>query len=336
MKKKILYIGNQLAPLGKNATTIDTLTPLFGDLGFEIVAVSSFENKFLKMLHMLWSVVKCRNYDYLLIDTYSTSNFYYALFCSQLARVFGLKYIPILHGGNLEKRLIDNPKLSRLIFNNASVNVTPSLFLREIFERNGYVNLIHIPNSIELEKYIYKYRNEFKPKLMWVRALADVYNPMMALKVLKALQIKFPDASLTMVGPDKENLLNSLEEYCKVNNLNVKFTGKVSKEKIIDLAQEHDIFINTSRLDNLPVSILEAMALHLPIVSTNVGGIGYLLENEKDSFLVGDNDDVSMVERLVFSIENPIVVNKMLENASLKIKQFNWKIVSNKWLELLK
>ena len=78
---------------------------------------SKKSNKVLRLIDMVWSVLKHnRSTDYVLIDTYSTSNFYYALVVSQFCRLLRLKYIPILHGGNLEKRLIHNSRLSKLLF----------------------------------------------------------------------------------------------------------------------------------------------------------------------------------------------------------------------------
>lgn len=324
-----------MLPNGKNATTIDTLSPLLEKIGFEVVAVSSFENKVLKMAHMLWSVFKYRNYDYLLIDTYSTSNFYYAIFSSQLARIFNLKYIPILHGGNLESRLKNYPKLSKLFFDNAFKIVSPSIFLKSTFEKYGYIDVLHIPNSIELEKYINEDRNTFKPKILWVRALAEIYNPFMALKVVEILKASYPDMVLTMVGPDKDGMLVKMREFCEMKKLNVHFTGKISKNEIIFLAQSHDIFINTTHVDNLPVSLLEAMALKLPIVSTNVGGISYLIENEVDGLLVDDNDVNSMVINIKKIIENPIFARKLVYNSYLKIIQYDWQKVKYKWVDLL-
>ncbi|WP_309597703.1 hypothetical protein [Flavobacterium oreochromis] len=103
--KKLLYIGNKLSEKGYNATTIDTLSFQLEKIGYQVVAVSSLKNPLLRILDMLFSIIKNRKFDYLLIDTYSTSAFWYAFFASQLARGLKIKYIPILHGGNLPNRL---------------------------------------------------------------------------------------------------------------------------------------------------------------------------------------------------------------------------------------
>src|SRR5690606_12639731 len=100
-------------------------------------------------------------------------------------QIYKLDYIPILHGGNLPERLTDNRFLSKSLFGNAKMNVAPSLFLYDIFKKEGFENLMIIPNSIELRKYPFKERSILKPKLLWVRRFQGRYNPMLAVKVLE-------------------------------------------------------------------------------------------------------------------------------------------------------
>src|SRR6187402_3008449 len=151
--KKIPYIGNKLSTHGVTPTTIEILGPLLEQEGFAVSYSSSLKNKVLRFCAMLWSVFRYRKVDYVLIDTYSTSNFWYAFSTSQLCRLIHIKYIPILHGGNLAFRLKNNPRICQMIFRNSFQNVSPSLFLMEQFKGAGYENLIYIPNSIELENY---------------------------------------------------------------------------------------------------------------------------------------------------------------------------------------
>ena len=105
--------------------------------------LQSEKDKFLRLFDMLFHVINYRKQaDYVLIDTYSTFNFYFAYFVSQLCRLLKLKYIPILHGGDLPNRLKQSPKLTRAIFKNAFVNVAPSKYTQASFERFGF----SIPN----------------------------------------------------------------------------------------------------------------------------------------------------------------------------------------------
>lgn len=335
-KMKILYLGNKLSKHGINKTTVETLGELLSDSGFNVVSLSSKKNSLFRLFDMLFGIVKHRDSNFILIDTYSTSAFWFAFLSSQLARFFKIKYIPILHGGNLPNRLQTNPKLCKLIFGNAFKLVSPSGYLKFHFEKSGFTNVLHIPNSINIFDYNFKERSVFTPKLIWVRAFAEIYNPKMAIDVLSLLKHKFPEASLTMVGPDKDGSLAAVKDFAKQLEVDVRFTGKLSKEEWTTLAKDSDVFINTTHFDNMPISVLEAMALGLPVVSTNVGGLPYLILHSETGYLVNDNDASGMVNEIENIINNPQNANKIAINARKFVQNLDWENVKNEWIRLLK
>lgn len=337
MSKKILYIGNKLSSKGKSPSGIDTLGLLLENEGYNLVYSSSKANKIARLFDMFFAVVKySKKVDYILIDSYSTFGFWYLLICSQLARILIIKYIPILHGGNLPNRLKRNPKLSRIIFNNAYINVAPSNYLLTVFNDFGIKNVIYIPNTIEINNYDFLNRDLLNPDILWVRSLSKIYNPQMAIRVFKSIKNEYPEAKLTMVGEDKENLKPILLELCKSLNVKVNFTGKLSKKEWINLSKQYTIFINTTHLDNTPVSVIEAMAVGLPVVSTKVGGIPYLLSDSENALLVKDNN----VEEMVFAIKKLIneiqLKDKIVVNARNLVEEFNWDNVKQKWFDILR
>ena len=334
---KLLYLGNQLSKHGFNKTTIETLGLQLEQEGFTVFYASNKKSFPLRLLDMMWPVINYRKQvSYLLIDTYSTKAFWYAFLCSQLARFFNIKYIPILHGGDLPNRLKKNPMLCRVLFSNAYKNVAPSGYLKQAFEKEGFKNVIHIPNTIEIEKYEFKLRTELTPNLLWVRAFASIYNPKMAVKVLQQLQKQYPSATLTMVGPDKDGSLQTTKDFAKSLGITVNFSGQLTKEEWWELASKHDIFINTTHFDNTPVSVMEAMALGLPVISTNVGGIPFLLTNEQNALLVPDNDITAMTNAVLDLLENKPKNNLLITNARTFIEQMDWKLVKQSWVSILK
>jgi len=202
------------------------------------------------LLHlMIYKTFKyCKKVDYVLIDTYSTKNFWYAFLISQLCRSLKIKYIPKLHGGNLPNRIVRSKFFSDLIFNHAYVNIAPSYYLYETFKNSGYTNLKYIPNTIELQLYKESVKEFKAPKLLWVRSFSKIYNPLMAVKVFIKIKKDFPDAQLCMVGPKKDESYSKTVQFVKKNKVKVLFTGKLSKEEWIDLSKEYNIFINKTLL----------------------------------------------------------------------------------------
>lgn len=334
--KKLLYIGNKLSGKGVNVTTIETLGALLTSEGYAVVYASEKQNPVFRMADMVWTTLRSKNkVDFVLIDTYSTSGFWFAWVISQLCRILHLPYIPILHGGNLPHRLKNNPKLSEMVFVNAFRNVAPSNYLYEVFRNYGYTNLVFIPNTIEMYRYPFKERLSLAPKLLWVRAFDAIYNPIMAVAVLAELQKRYPEATLCMVGPDRDGSRADCAALAQSNNSKVVFTGRLTKEAWITLSQEYDIFINTTHLDNTPVSVMEAMALGLPVVTTNVGGLPYLLKDAEEALLVAPDDVSSMVKAIVQLIEYPEMAQTIIQTARKKAESWDWNTVKFAWNDLL-
>lgn len=334
--KHILYIGNQLSGKNKTATTIDTLSNLLRSEGFHVVTASNKKNKLLRLCDMLYHIIKHRkSTDYVLIDTYSTTNFYYAYLCSKLCRFLNLKYIPILHGGNLPKRLNTSPKLSAQIFKRAHINIAPSMYLLTCFQEEGFNNITYIPNTIELKNYPFRQRKIDEVKMLWVRSFSKIYNPKLAVKILKSLQDDNIKSRLCMIGPDNDGSLEDLKSYTKTLNLEVEFTGKLSKNEWHKKAEEFNIFLNTTNVDNMPVSVVEAMALGLPVVSTNVGGLPFLITDNADGILVKPNY-IEVFRTAILRLKSDAdLVEKITINARRKVEQFDWQVVKNQWKYIL-
>lgn len=333
--KNVLYVGNALSKKGKTVTAIERLSDKLNGI-YSLKIASSKSNKIFRMLDMIKLVVRNRDWaDYILIDTYSTSNFYYALIISQLARLFNIQYIPILHGGNLEYRLINSKTLSKIIFNNAYKLVAPSGFLLNVFKKHGYSNIVHIPNAIEIEQFVYKNRDIQSVKLFWLRSFSKIYNPRLAILVLENLIQKGYSAELVMVGPDSDGTMDKVKRLANKKNLNITFTGRLAKQEWIELSNNYNIFINTTNFDNMPVSVIEAMALGLPVVSTNVGGLPILIDHEYNGLLVAPNDSNAMCLAIIRLIEDKNLKDNIVKNARKKVEEFKWEVVRHKWENLL-
>lgn len=332
MINQLIYIGNHLK--SANPTTLDLLVSKFRKEGFKVNVYSSYKLKLWRWLHMCWGVLIAPQKALVLIDTYSTFNFYYAFSVAMLCKLRGLLYIPILHGGNLPNRLRQSPKLSHFLFGGALVNVAPSNYLFEAF--HSKFKTVVIPNLLDLNQYEYQSPSFETPRLLFVRAFQDIYNPLLAVKVLHQLLQIYPQAKLGMVGPFKDDSIHKVKQYIKSNQLEsaVEITGKLSKADWIKKSKAYNLFINTSKVDNTPVSVLEAMALGLGVVSTNVGGVPYIMENEKQGFLVESDDEVAMVKVITQLMENTDVAHLIRENARQKVEQFDWEVIKYKWFKV--
>jgi glycosyltransferase involved in cell wall biosynthesis len=333
--KTLIYVGNKVSNHGLNVSTIDTLGALLQGEGFKVVMASSKKNILLRFLHMLWVVfVHRKQTDFVLIDTYSTLSFWYAFYVSKLCKYLRLPYIPILHGGNLPYRFSTSRKATSFLVNHAFKTVIPSEYLHSHLKEFDIPRVQIIPNAVELDNYTFKMRDSFRPKLLWVRALAKIYNPEMAVQVVAILKKEYPEAQLTMIGPFKDISKLEMQTIIDSYGLEVQLPGKLSKEEWIARAKDYDIFINTTTIDNMPVSVMEAMALGLPVVSTNVGGIPFLIEHGKTGQLVESNNPQAMVAAIKIYLNDFNYANQMAVNANNHIQNFDWRVVKHQWIQL--
>lgn len=332
----ILYIGNKLNRHGNNPTGMEYLASKLS-VHYDIHSISHLKNKFLRLAHIVVVLVLKRNtVKLVLIDTYSTLNFYFALTSAILSHYFAIKYIVILRGGNLPMRLKKNPKLCKLLLKSSYKIVSPSLYLQKEFSEFGY-DVLFIPNAMDISRYPYRTPEIDHPKLLYVRSFHKTYNPTMAVKVVRRLLAKYQEARLTMVGPDKDGSLEDVkklaEEYAITDR--VKFTGYISKDEIISISKHHNIFINTTNFDNMPVSVMEAMALGIPVVSTNVGGIPYLIKDKLSGLLVDKENVSAMVDAIEYLICNPDIYKEISKNARQVIAAYDWEKMFPTWKSLL-
>lgn len=331
----VLYLGNKLNCYGYTPTGVETLGFNLSELT-NVITASDKKNKYLRFLDMIFTLIKNRSHiNVVLIDTYSGNAFYYTFIISIICRLYNKKYIPILRGGNLLNRINQNNFSSNKIFTNSFINIAPSTFIKESFKSKGYkTNLI--PNYIDIRFYPFLLRRSCSPSLLWVRSFHKIYNPQMAILVLNELLKEFPNANLCMIGPDKDG---SLDDCVKLSyKLNIQksviFTGILKKEEWIKKAERYDIFLNTTNYDNLPVSVLEAMALGLPIVTTNAGGLSSFHKDKVDALIVEKKDFLTMAKNVKLLILDNALSEKLSINARSKAEAFSWNIIQNKWKDL--
>jgi glycosyltransferase involved in cell wall biosynthesis len=334
----ILLVGNFLA--GKYGTrgVCEDLALRLSAAGHPVISTSNKVSRPLRLLDMIATTLcKKDSYQVALVDVYSGNAFRWAeAVCGTLRRI-GKPYALTLHGGGLPDFARRSPSRVKRLLQSAVLVTTPSRFLYDCmapFRGDLYLQ----PNPLDLSSYDYRPRSTVAPRLVWLRAFHEIYNPSLAPQVLGRLLVDSPSASLVMIGPDKsDGSLKTTQDLARALNVDdrVLFPGPVPKEQVARWLNEGDIFINTASVDNAPVSVLEAMACGLCIVSTNVGGIPYLLEDQEDALLVPPNDPEAMATAVMRLLKNPHLAARLSANARLKAERHDWSRILPKWQELL-
>jgi glycosyltransferase involved in cell wall biosynthesis len=159
----------------------------------------------------------------------------------------------------------------------------------------------------------------------------------MAVKMMVALRASLPEIQLTMIGPDKDDgSLTETRKWVEQSGLENAITiiSGIPKNQVPSYLSQADIFINTTNIDNTPISVMEAMACGLCVVSTNVGGISYLLEDRKDALLVLPDDWQGMADAIKLLYSQSGLASLLAQNARNKVGQFDWSVVFPQWENL--
>ena len=336
-KATILMIGNYLSSPRHNRNVWHGLSERLPELGWHVITTSSKEMQSVRLLDMLLTVIRQRkDYSLAQIDVFSGRAFVFAEWCSFCLRMLNKPIVLTLHGGRLPEFAKRFPKRVARLLNHAKIVVTPSPFLQKVL-MPFRDDICVIPNPIDLSASIFRVREKAAPKLIWVRAFHEIYNPGLAPKVIKALALYFPDVHLLMVGPDKgDGSLEKIKAIAKDLHIEdkVEIIGGVEHHEIPTWLDKADIFINTTNYDTSPRSLLESMANGLYCVSTNVGGIPYLIEDRKSGLLVAPNDPNDMADAIRLIINNTEISKIISHNARKKAEGFNWSTILEMWDDL--
>ena len=303
--------------------------------GYQAFQTSSSKNRLFRLLDIILSLYSWRHQVQLvMINVYSGRAFILADAASLTAKILGFSIIFMLHGGNLPDFFKRYPAWVKRVLKRGDRFVAPSVYLADAFRALHKVTVIS--NMIDLEAYPFHLRSQVRPNLFWMRTFEDIYNPELAIETLSILKRDFPEAQLTMAGRD-QGLLEATRVMVRDRGVenNVRFVGFLDLDGKKRELTSHDIFLNTNRVDNMPVSLLEVAACGLPIVSTNVGGIPFLFVNEKSAMLVPNNDADAMAQAVIRLLCEPELACRLSQNGRKIALASGWNSIKSQWDSLI-
>lgn len=336
---RLFLAANFLSAAGGSRSPTEDLADRLRHAGYALVTASHYRNGLLRGAHLLATAFRRRSeYDLAIVDLYSGRAFFVGEALSLLLSALGRPFVIVLHGGALPDFAARWTKRVSACLRRAAAVAAPSPYLLERM-RPFHADLRLLPNPVSLEAYEYRLRARPLPRLVWLRAFHDMYNPTLAPEIVARLAKDFPDVKLMMVGRNKGDgsyeRTRAAAATLGVGN-RITFPGGVPNGEVPAWMNKGDIFLNTTNVDNTPISLLEAMASGLCVVSTNVGGIPYLLEDERDALLVPPNDAEAMTGAVRRILTDPALAERLSRNARRKVEAFDWSLVLPQWESLLK
>ncbi|HEX8248820.1 MAG TPA: glycosyltransferase family 4 protein [Pyrinomonadaceae bacterium] len=247
-----------------------------------------------------------------------------------LAKLFGKKTIINYRSGEAENFFRGWGRYFLWAVRTADAVVSPSGYLVDVFEQFD-VKGRSIFNIIDTDKFTFRARKALRPIFLSNRILESLYNIECIFRAYRIISEKFPDAKLIVANDGIER--EKLERVAREMNLkNVEFIGQVPHDKIAALYDSADVYLNSPNFDCMPGSLIECFASGLPIVSTNAGGIPYIVADGETGLLVATNDAEALAAKAIYLLENQEAAQAIIDNARKECAKYSWEAIRPQWL----
>lgn len=211
--------------------------------------------------------------------------------------------------------------------------VTPSGYLRDVFAEFG-LHATVVENFVEVDRLPYRRRVELPPRFLANRNFEAHYDVATVLRAFARIQSVAPEASLTVVGdgPLREEL-HALAASLQLRH--TTFTGSVPPERMPQLYDEASLYLNSPVIDNMPNSVIEAFACGLPVVTSNAGGIPYIVRDGENGRMVEAGDHEALAAAALDLLRDPPAALALSDAARAEcLERYTWPAVRERWLAL--
>lgn len=337
----ILVLGAFPPPGEGSRTPSEELARRLRDAGWAVRISSRSRSVLRRPTGIIATALLARRSTVALVDLYSGRAWLWGAVAVRLLAVRRIPVVLALHGGGLAELALQQPARFAATLGRAAAVVAPSPFLSGVASRAGVgADIEEIPNALDLPHHPAADPGPpARPAIVWLRAFHEVYRPWIAIEVLARVRRRHPGARLSMVGPDKgDGSLERCRERLAALDLGeaVEILGPVAKADVPEALRRGDVFLNTSALDNAPVSVIEAMACGLAVVSTDAGGLPSLLEDGVDALLAPVDDADALADRVLRILDDPSLAARVRTTALERSAARDWSVVLPRWQALFR
>ena len=255
-----------------------------------------------------------------------------------IARLRGCPVVVNYRGGEADAFLQRAADWVRPSLRRSAALLVPSGFLEAVFRRHGFGSTV-VPNVINLERFGHAEGRPTPsgcraPSVLVARHLEPIYDNQTALRAFALLAARYPAAQLVIAGSGPEaEMLAALADHLGIAQA-VRFTGRIDNAAMAALYREADIMLNPSLVDNMPNSVLEALAGGVAVVSTDVGGVPYLVEHRRSALLVPPQNPQAMADAMLLLLVEPDLKERLRQAGLQLADQYTWAQVRPRLLQV--
>jgi len=297
---------------------------------YQLTKIKYVRTLVVSILYILKLIYHIPHYDIIHIFSASYMSFVLApMPAILLARFFDKKIVLNYRSGECRDHLERHGKFAIPILKKADKIVTPSGYLVDEFADFG-LKAESVFNLVDFSQFEYRPREKYEPRIIVARNLEKLYNIPTSIRAFQIVKEKYPDATLTVIGEGSAEV--EIKELAATEHIaDITFTGRVERREMGDLYNKHDIFLNSSDIDNMPVSFLEAYACGLAVVSTKAGGIPYICRHEEIGLLVELGDYRGLARCILRILDENGLGQRLTSTAQQECKKFAWTSVRQGW-----
>jgi glycosyltransferase involved in cell wall biosynthesis len=308
--------------------------------GAEIVRLDTIPSgkrrpRVLRFLRFLRGLHRLKGCDLSLVIIGAYAGFFtFNLFTLIAARLYGVPSVALMKSGLFEGFADRFRLIIRLVMRLTTGVWVTGEYLKSVLDKVGLKSDI-VPDLID-PNLLPEWEGEPEnvPVLLIPRHLYSIYRVDHAIRAFAEVQKRYPSAELHIAG-DGEDRARLERLAAALTRGNVFFHGWIGRESLNRLFRRSTLLVNTNLVDNYPNAVLEAMIIGVPVVSYNVGGVPYLIRDKITGFLVPSGDIKSLVDTIIYAIEEHEVYDNVSRNAKEKVKELYWPIDRPGLLNLL-
>ena len=332
MANQTRQLGELLSGAGAELTLVPT-NPAYRPAWTERLRGLRAVFRLLQYLAQLWRVAGRSDVWHLMAN----SGWSWHLFAAPALAVASLRGVPVVvnyRGGGAEDFLARRQSIVRLAMGRAARLIVPSGFLVDVFGRFGMSAQV-VPNIIDLARFGRRPpRLATSAHLLVARNLEPLYDNATALRAFALVRRHLPHARLTVAGSGPEaQALRDLATSLGIADA-VNFPGALERDAMARMYQTADLSLNPSLADNMPNSVLEAMASGVPVVSTRVGGVPYMVRDGETGLLVASGDAAAMAAAALRALSEPLLWQRLADAGHAAVQGYAWPQVSERLLSV--
>ena len=329
---KILLISNYKRGVGGINAQVDLLQQFINqEDGWQADIFSTKGNPIRRCIAFIKLLCRARTYDILHIHACSYWGMVPAVFGIIAGKVWRKRTIITYHGGEAKDYFAKHAAFVRRWLGRADEVIVLSGFLKEIFDQHQ-IPCVVIPNIVVLRPQT-EPTTTIAPKFISIRHLEPLYNIPCVLQAYEQVLKQYPESSLDILG--QGSMRAELETYVQEHNLTgVRFIGQVPNDTIYDYFANACIMLSAPKIDNMPVSILEAMNAGLLVISSRVGGVPYMIEDGKTGLLFESENSNDLADKMLWALEHSKETDNMICAAQKEVQKYSWENVKPQLMKI--